>query len=205
MKNLSLILNVVLLVAVIVLYVLYFKGNSNTPKTSLSDTTALADVRVAFVNVDTLNKYYEYLKVNEEKFAAKAKKYEDDYKNRAMGLQNEINNYQRSVNNLTFSQQKALEEDLTRKQQNLQMYQQSLSQQLMQEQAAFNQTLYDRLTRYAKKYGEENGLHMIMQYSPSSDVLWGRSGLDITDAVVKGLNDEFKSEGAAADSTATKK
>ena len=205
MKNLSLVLNVVLLVAVIVLYVLYFKGSSNAPKTSLSDTTALADVRVAYVNLDTLNKYDEYMKSNEEKFKAKAKKYQEDYKNRAIGLQNEINNYQRSVNNLTYSQQQALEEDLTKKQQNLQMYEQSLSQQIMQEQAAFNETAYARLTRFAKKYGEENGLHVIMQYSPGSSVLWGARGLDITDAVVKGLNEEFKSEGVAGDSTATKK
>jgi outer membrane protein len=60
---------------------------------------------------------------------------DQDYRNRAMGLQNEIAAYQRNVSNMTLGQVKAVEEDLGKKQQNLQMYQQSLSQQLMEEEA----------------------------------------------------------------------
>jgi outer membrane protein len=206
MKNLSLVLNAVLLVAVIVLYVLYFKGNSTVPTRSGNDTAAITDLRVAYVNSDSIEKYYDYLKVNKEKFEAKAKKYEEDYKNRAVGLQNEITNYQRSVNNMTFSQAKAVEEDLAKKQQNLQMYQQSLSQRLMQEEAAFNKDLYERVTTYAKKYGEENGLHIILQYTPGSDILYGTPAIDITKDVISGLNEDFKTEATTkTDSTATGK
>ena len=66
---------------------------------------------------------------------AKTKKIEQEYRNRAQGLQNEITAYQRNVTNMTLGQVKAVEEDLGKKQQNLQMYQQSLSQQLMEEEA----------------------------------------------------------------------
>lgn len=207
MKNLSLILNVVLLVAVIILYVLYFKGSSTTPKRGTSDTTAVTDLRVAYINSDTVLKYYEYLKINKEKFEAKTKKYDQDLKNRAIGLQTEISNYQRAVNNMTFSQAKAAEEDLQKKQQNLQMYEQSLTQQLMQEEAILQNALYERVTRYLKKYGEDKGLHLVLKFNPASDVLYGTQAIDITQDVINGLNEDFKNEGDSvnSDSTASKK
>jgi outer membrane protein len=71
-----------------------------------------------------------------------------DYRNRATGLQNEIAAYQRNVSNMTLSQVRATEEDLGKKQQNLQMYQQTLSQQLMEEEAKLNKELYDRITTF---------------------------------------------------------
>jgi outer membrane protein len=124
-------------------------------------------------------------------------------------LQNEITAYQRNVSNLTIGQARALEEDLTKKQQNLQMYQQSLSQELMNEESKLNKELYDRITTYLKKYGQENGLQVVLKFDPTSDVLYGVEALDITNIVVKGLNDEYKTEkeggkNPKADSTATK-
>jgi outer membrane protein len=206
MKNLSLVLNIILLVAVIVLYVLYFSGNKTAGKTNSNDSTAISDLRIAFINADTVLKYYDYLKINKDKLEAKSKKLQQDYRNRAMGLQSEISNYQRTVNTMTLGQVRAAEEDLQKKQQNLQMYEQTLSQQMMQEEAELNRALYERVTDYLKKYGSEKGLHMVLKYDPTSDMLYGTQALDITQDVIKGLNDDFKSEDTVAtDSTATKK
>src|SRR5688500_2440349 len=130
MKNLSLILNIVLLVAVGVLYFLQFSGGKSSSSASTGGSGVPSDVKIAFINSDTVLKYYEYLKVNKDKMEAKTKKLDADYRNRATGLQGEINAYQRNVNTMTLGQVRAVEEDLQKKQQNLQMYQQSLMQQL---------------------------------------------------------------------------
>jgi outer membrane protein len=126
-----------------------------------------------------------------------------------MGLQNEIAAYQRNVGSMTLSQVRATEEDLGKKQQNLQLYQQSLSQQLMEEEAKLNRELYNRITEFLKKYGVENGLQVVLKFDPTSDVLYGGQALDITTDVVKGLNDNYKNEklggGVKADTTASKK
>jgi outer membrane protein len=137
------------------------------------------------------------------------KKWSSDYRNRAQSLQNEITAYQRNVSNLTIGQARALEEDLAKKQQNLQMYQQSLSQELMGEQSRLSRELYERITTFLKKYGQENGLQVVLKYDATSDVLYGVEALDITNIVVKGLNDEYKTEkeggkNPKSDSTATK-
>jgi outer membrane protein len=207
MKNLSLVLNIILLVAVIVLYILYFSGNKPAGQRNGNDSLAVTDLRIAFINADTVLKYYEYLKINKDKLEAKSDKLKQDYRNRAMGLQSEISNYQRTVNTMTLGQVRAAEEDLAKKQQNLQMYEQTLSQQLMQDEAELSRDLYQRVTAFLKKYGSEKGLHLVLKYDPTSDMLYGTQAIDITQDVIKGLNDDFKSEGdsLAGDSTTTKK
>jgi outer membrane protein len=208
MKNLSLILNIVLLVAVIILYALHFSGRKTTESSSSPSDTSAVDLKIAYINSDSVLKHYEYLKVNSEQLESKSKKMDQDLRNRTEGLRNEINAYQRNVSAMTLGQARATEEDLGKKQQNLQLYQQSLQQQLMQEQAKLNKELYDRITVFLKKYGQERGLQVVLKFDPTSDVLYGEPGLDITPEVIKRLNEEYQVEKkggkAKADSTKTK-
>jgi outer membrane protein len=147
--------------------------------------------------------------VNKEKLEAKGKKLDQDFRNRAQSLQNDINAYQRNVGTMTIGQAKAVEEDLGKKQQNLQLYQRSLEQEIMTDQAKMNEELYAKITAYLKQYGEEKGLQVVFKYDPSSDLLFGGKTIDITQDVIKGLNEAFKAESTKpatkADSTATKK
>jgi outer membrane protein len=193
MKNLSLVLNAVLLVAVAVLYYFTFKSPIGQ---SASDSTgaAIGEISMAYINSDSVLKHYDFLKDNKVVIEEKSKKMDTDFRSRAQSLQNEITAYQRNVSNLTIGQAKALEEDLTKKQQNLQMYQQSLSQELMNDESKLNQELYTRITDFLKTYSEQNGIQVVFKFDPSSDVLFGNKALDITDAVVKGLNEVYQTE-----------
>src|SRR5688500_1413706 len=209
MKNLSVILNVVLLVAVIILYVLHFSGPGKVESSSSGSDTSAVDLKVAYINSDSVLKYYDYLKVNRDQLEAKTKKMDQDLRNRTVGLQNEITAYQRNVNGMTLGQARAADEDLGKKQQNLQLYQQSTQQQRMQEEAKLNKELYDRITGFLKEYGQEKGLQVVLKFDPTSDVLYGGESLDITQDVIKGLNESYQTEkqgpGAKADSTTAKK
>jgi outer membrane protein len=206
MKNLSLILNVVLLVAVAVLYILHFSNKSDVESTgSEADSTSISDLKIAFIHSDTVLKYYDYLKVNREQLEAKTKKMDEDLQRRTEGLRSEIAAYQRNVSTMTLGQVRAVEEDLGKKQQNLQMYQQRLQQELLQEEANLNKELYERVTGFLKKYGQEKGLQVVLKYDPSSDVLYGVDALDITQDVIKGLNEAYTAEKAASKSDAATK
>jgi len=208
MKHLPLILSTVLLVAVGVLYYLHFSANRS--KTSTSADVAVGDLTIAYINSDSVLTNYDFLKDNKVVLESKTRQMDSDYRNRAQSLQNEITAYQRNQANLTIGQARALEEDLAKKQQNLQLYQQSLGQELMNEESKLNKELYDRITAFLKKYSQENGLQVVLKFDPTSDVLFGAAGLDITNVVVKGLNNEYAIEKQSggkvkADSTSTKK
>jgi outer membrane protein len=206
MKNLSLILSTVLLIAVGVLYYLHFSAGSR--KTTIANVPA-GSIAIAYINSDSVMKNYEFVKDQSVVMESKSKKMNSDYSNRAQSLQSEIAAYQRNQANYTIGQARALEEDLGKKQQNLQLYEQSLSQQMMSEQAKVSKELYDRLTTYLKKYSMNNGIQVVMRYDPSSDVLYGGESLDITTVVLEGLNKEYIAEKSggkiASDSTSTKK
>jgi outer membrane protein len=204
MKNLSLVLNIVLLVAVAVLFYLHFSGSKTQSTASGSDSGSISDLKIAYINSDTVLKYYDYLKVNREKLEAKGKKLNDDYRNRVLSLQNEIQAYQRNVSSMTLGQARSAEEDLGKKQQNLQMYEQSLSQQMMQEENKLNKELYERITSFLKTYGKEKGLQVVLKFDQTSDVLYGGEPLDISQDVISGLNEVYKTEKVKADSTAKK-
>ncbi len=207
MKNLSLILNIVLLIAVAFLFYKQFspKGGS----TSGSSTEIAGDLTIAFINSDSVVKHYKFLDDKRVILEAKTQKMDKDFRTRAQNLQNEITAYQRNVSNMTIGQAKALEEDLAKKQQNLQMYQQSLNQEVMKDESELNKELYDRITAFLKTYSEENGLQVVLKFDQTSDVLYGKEILDITKPVIEGLNSVYAADKSGnkpkADSVTEKK
>ncbi|MBS1486894.1 MAG: OmpH family outer membrane protein [Bacteroidetes bacterium] len=206
MKNLSLILNGVLLVAVAVLF--YFHFSAKNHGGSESSVTAPSDLKFAYIKSDSVLKHYDYFKDQKTILEAKGKKLEQDLQTRGQSLQNEISAYQKNIGNLTIGQAKALEEDLGKKQQNFRLYQQTLEQEVSNDQAKLTESLYTRITSFLKKYAEGSGLQVVLKFDQTSDVLFGVPGIDISQDVVKGLNDEYKIEKqnpVKSDSTKTKK
>lgn len=202
MKNISLALNAVLLVAVGVLYYFQFSG---TKSGNAAGRVGGSPSKIAYINSDSVLKYYDFTKVNVSKLEEKGKRMEQDLKNRAMSLQNEIENYQRTRNSLTIGQAQAIEEDLGKKQQNFQMYQQSAAQQIDEDQNKMSRELYEKVTQFLNKYGKDNGLQMVLKYNPSSDLLFVSDSLDITKQVVEGLNVAYKNESVVKVDSTTKK
>ena len=213
MKNLSLILNGVLAIAVIVLYVLHF--NSKNADQTLAEERAASQSevipKIAYVNSDTLLENYDFFKDKRSELEEKQKKLEGEFQNRARGLENEIANFQQTAGNMTISQARAIEEDLMRKRQNLMQYQQNLSTELQQAEAEVSEELYDNVAEYLKEYGKEKDFELVLTYTKGSGVLYASDSLDITQQVIAGLNEKYKNPGGTtqpdstqADSTASK-
>ena len=199
MKNISGILNVVLLVAVAVLYYLQFTGSPEEQVVS-KESMLMDNPTIVYLNSDSLLVNYDYVKDQQKILREKSEKLNTEYTNRAQGLQVEFNNYQKNGSNMTISQARAVEEDLMKKQQDLKLYEQSLGQQLANEEGKFNQELFNKVSAFLKQYGEENELHMVVKYNLGSDVLYANNEMDITEAVLKGLNAEYNN--LVVDSTA---
>ncbi|HNP17687.1 MAG TPA: OmpH family outer membrane protein [Fulvivirga sp.] len=194
MKNISLVLNAILIVAVGVLYYLHFASTNKTTGITELAATDGGDYSVVYINSDSVLTNYHFFKDMQAKLQEKGNKLETEYQNRAQGLQQEVNDYQRTASSLTIGQAKALEENLLKKQQNLRLYQESLSQELMKEEAKMNQQLYDKITAYLSDYSLKNGIDIVVKYNQGSDVLYANKGMDVTDVVVEGLNTSYKTE-----------
>jgi len=203
-KNLSIVLNIILILAVGYLFVDKFSGNQKSEEKAGSeekDEKIYQNVAIAYVHSDSLLSKYDFMKEIESQLGELSEKYEKEYQNRAQGLQNEISDFQRTAQNLTVAQGKALEENLMKKQQNLRIYQEDLSRKLRQKEAELNNELYKTISDYLQEYGDENNLQLVLTYSRGSDVLYANDGLEITNEVIEGLNKAYNQK---EDSVASK-
>lgn len=199
MKSISLILNVILFIAVAVLFYLHFDNGDTSVDESLDEQNAVAqELQIAYINSDTVLQNYEFFQEKQSELEAFQSELDQKYRNRAQGLQNEVANYQQSLPNLTIGQAKALEEDLVKKQQNLRMYQESLAQDLLRRENEINKELYERVTSFIKDYSLENDIEIVVKYNQGSDILYAGEAMDITRQIIEGLNQQY----SQADTTA---
>ncbi len=184
------------------------KMNDASQGENQTSTVVKTNLSLAYVNSDSLAANYLYFKEVNTQLEEKKVKYEKEFANRATGLQRQIEDFQKTANNMTIAQARAVEEDLTRKQQNLQQYQQTLTQDLLREEAKLNKELYEAVSKYLENYGKESGLDFIFKHSTGGEIWYGDSSMDITSAVIEGLNNEYNlgdvdGEEVAKDTTAT--
>jgi len=204
-KNLSVVLNVVLLIAVAVLYYLHFTSSDmGNAKNEVSGNNTIVDSNIVFVNSDSIVANYDYIKVKQKELENKSIKLDTEYKNRAQGLQSEFNNYQQNSSNLTMGQARAVEEDLMKKQQNLKLYEQSLMQELANDEAKISQELYDQVSRVVADYGRSNNVQLVVKFNQGSDVLFANEGLNITNEVIQLLNEDYKNGVSTSNADSTK-
>ena len=194
-NNISIVLNVVLLIAVVVLYIIHFSDSASPEKSGLEHGQIdPGNFSIAYVNSDSLLKNYDFFKDLEKQLIAKSDKLNSEYQNRAEGLQKEIANFQSTAGNMTISQARAVEEDLRKKQQNLMMYQEQLGQQMRGEEAKMNADLYENVSDYLRDYGLNKNLQLVLTYTKGSGVLYANDSLDITDQIIVGLNEKYSEE-----------
>lgn len=204
MKNLSLILNAVLLVAVVILYILHF-SDRRAPVTAVAapDTTAAAGAdrkttQYAYVNVDSLLNNYDYFKVTRTQLEDRRKKLENEIAGRTRSLENEVVAAQRKANTMTLEQAQLTEQTLRRKEQELVRYQNDAARQLAEEEQKKNEELINNISLYLKKHTEDKPYKIVFGYSKGGGILYATDSLDITQEVLKGLNQDYQANNQAA-------
>ncbi|MDD3080484.1 MAG: OmpH family outer membrane protein [Paludibacter sp.] len=197
MKNLSLILNVVLTIAVVVLFVKVFSGGSKkTPVATVfaNDSVSGGKLPIAYINVDSLLLNYQFAKEANESLIKKQEDSRLDINTRARQLQSDMSEFQRKLEaNAFLSRERAEQEQsrLLKRQQELQDLDSKLSQQLMQVQQKMSEQLRDTINSFLKEYNKDKKYEMIISNTASDNVLYATEGYDITAEVTKMLNDRY--------------
>lgn len=171
------------------------KTEQTAETTTESDSSVeFSDLKLAFVLTDSVINRYEYFKVKSEELQEKSKKFESDLQGRARGFEQEVANFQQTGGNMTPNQQRAKQEELMKKEQNLMTYRDNLMQELAGDESSLYSDVYDKVQAYLTKYAADNDLDLILSYTRGGAVWYGKSALDLTDKVVEGLNEEYTTE-----------
>lgn len=166
--------------------------------------------RIVYVNTDTLLNNYEYYKDVVKEFENKSFALDNELQRKAQSFQNEVALFQRRVQAGGLSEQQALTQQaaLQKKEQDIMIYRENAAGNLQQEQAKKTDELLNKIHEYLKNYNASDRYDMVIGYSKGGGVLYAKEDLDITQDVLKGLNEEYKSAqkkgDAKADTTAKK-
>lgn len=167
------------------------KETTNTAKKT--ETAAVSNEKIVYVNSDSLLTKYQYFKDIKTKLESKTKAAQDDMAAKAQAFQREVAQYQQQQNTLPADQRAATEERLGRKDQELKAYQQNAGAALQNEQQQENEKLYDKVADYLKEYAKKKGYKMVLTYSKgNSAILFADESLDVTSEVIVGLNEAYK-------------
>lgn len=204
-NNTSLIWNVVLSLAVAVLFFLHFSSKSSDAGAA-ADGAVVEGRRTVYVQVDSLLKNYDFFKDTRKELENKNFQLENELTTKGRSLQNEVAFFQQKAATMTPEQARSTEAQLMKKQQDLVAYRDQSAQALGQEEAKKNEELYKNIRSYIDKYNKENGYEYVLGYSLGGGILFANPSLDVTQKIIDGLNKEYKNSGkAAAPADTTKK
>lgn len=196
MKNsTNTIISAILAVAVVVLFVLHFTDKPKSPQVTpiqAGDSTVV--LPIAYVTLDSLMVSYNYAKDVNDKLVASAESKQANLNAQGRQLEKEMQDFQYKMdNNAFFSQERAEREyqRLTKKQQEFQQLQQKLSAEMMEEQAKTTKSLSDTILSQIRTYNELHGHYQVILTNVNSSIIYSVPMYDITEEVVKYLNEQY--------------
>ena len=190
-------LTVILLAAVIVLFVLVIKKPKCSQEGTCTATTSIEmnNLPLAYINVDSLLLQYDFaINAND----ALMRKQEDarlKINTQAKRLQEEMNDFQRKLENNAFLSRARAEQEQTRllqKQEELQKLDAQLTEELMIEQQNISLQLRDSINNILKVYNADNRYQLIISNTSGDNLLYANEAYNITNDVVELLNTRCK-------------
>lgn len=198
MKKASLILNIILVAAVVLLYVDRFanngKKNKTDKKTDNTEKTTTEHPEIVYVNMDSLVSGYDLYNVLSLELMQKKQGFETQlnskmlsYQNRTMKLQAD---YEKHVITSANYQKKA--EAMMYEQQQIAAWQEEKSMELMEDEQNMTLRILDSIINVVKEYNKDSKHKLVVNNSFGGVLLYGDTNLNITDTILKTLNSNTK-------------
>ena len=129
-------------------------------------------------------------------FASKSEKAQNELTSKGRSLDSEVRSYQEKVQKglVTRSEAQNIEAGLQQKQQSVMEYRDKMMQELAEEEAVMMNKISDAIMQYVKKYNAEKKYSMIISTQGANTVLIADPALNITDDLLKGLNEEYRAQ-----------
>jgi len=168
--------------------------NKSTDREPVARPATGGATTIAYVNIDTLTDNLDFYKENKDLFEKEEQKLNAEIENLGRSLQNEYAAFQKKAQSGTLSQVEgeAGQRKLQQMQQNLEERRQALTNEFMKKQSDFNTELKKRLDTYLEKYNKDKKYDFILSHGSGSQILWANDAYDITQQVIKGMNEDAK-------------
>jgi outer membrane protein len=196
MKNFLLPLNILLALAVAVLFYLHFNQKPAKVevqgKADSTDSLVQNELKIAYVDLDSIQENYNYYKEKMDDFDRKKEGADRDLNNSFQKIENERVAFVQKGNAITQVEAENFQREYTRKMQNLENQKKSLENNIQQEGVKTMEELKKKINEFLTEYNKSRGYSYIFSYSSTINILFYKdTALNITNEVVSGLNEAY--------------
>ena len=170
-------------------------GNQNGQSTDGAATPGvLSDIKVAYVEIDTLLSKYNFCIDLNEAMVKKSENVRLQLNQKAQDLQKQQQEFQTKYQNNAFlSAERAQQEynRINKLSEDLQTLSDKLQSELAAESEKNNLQLQDSIKNFLKEYNKAKGFTLIISNTGMDNLLYADQALDITQEVLDGLNARY--------------
>ena len=192
MKNFTLGLNIVLVVAVGILFYLHFSGakGANSPTTSTKSVPS-GNFRIAYFEGDSVQTQFEYFKEIQNQLQAKGQENSKQLGEMKNIFNSKLQDFQKVAQSLSQAEQASKQQELMQMEKAFQGKEKMMSDEFQDEQFKKLQDVKKKIEDYLKVYNKDKGYAFIFSSSP--DLMYLKDSVyDITPDVIRGLNELYK-------------
>lgn len=173
-------------------------------KANASVKAAAGDMKIAYVEVDSIMSQYKFCKEYSLILQKKGQNIQNTLAQKQQALQAAAANFQQKVqqNAYTREQAEGVNASLQKQNNDLQILNQRLSAEFQNETDQFNKALRDSIQHYLASYNKDKKYSIIFS-KQGDNLLYADKAYDITNEIVAGLNKAYK--GKATDKKDEKK
>ena len=192
MKNASLILNVVLLVAVGVLYYFHFSGCSKSAADG-GDASHGVQGSILYINTDSVVTAYNFTKDKTDFIKKNNEQRELLLRNKQAAYESSVRKYQSSAAIMTERERASKEEQIMGMQNEMMGLQQQFQQDAMMEEQALLSSIVDTIENFMVDYTKGKDVDYVLGYQKNGTIFYRKPGNDITADVIVKLNSRYVS------------
>ena len=199
-KNLPLILSICSLVAAIAALVCVFVLPADTtPAAEVEQSEQSVSTGTVYFNLDQVLARYDMSIKLQADFEKKASGVDQELTRRRTKLENEDKDLADKLNKglMTRSTAEVKYNELQKKVADFQQYGQQKQAELAEEQQVILNNIANSVMEYVQKYNPQKGYDLVLATQGallSTPVVTGNAALDITEEIIKGLNEEYNSK-----------
>ena len=178
-------------------------NNANTAAPAESETeTKAAPGTIVYFNIDKVMSSYDMANELRSVVETKVNGIQAEIDRRGKKLEKDVTDFQQKIDKglLTRSVAEAQGQKLQQQQNSYQQYAMQKNQEIQEEQQVMLNQIADAINQFILKYNEEKKYALILTTSGEvlpAPIVTGDPSLDITEDLLKGLNDEYiKTKGA---------
>ena len=196
MKNASLVISVISLIAAITFGVLFLTNDNkkaDAPAEGEATGVVASKGDIVYIDLDRILMEYDMANDLRAVVETKAQNIQAEITRRGKKLESEVKSFQEKMNKglMTRSVAEVQQQKLVKQEQEFNEYAALKQQEMQEEQVVMMNQLGDAIKTFIDKYNAEKQFAMILTNSGGAPVITADVALDVTDDVLAGLNDEY--------------